>query len=281
MTETPFPPQQQPRAPDPSPTGTRMSPGSRSALIVTLSVVAIGLVVGLVTIVSVLRGGSLGGAYADTAAVDAGTQVLATVSNASVALRPSPDDQVHVDVRGTHLGRAPTLKVTTSGGVTTISGGCPSQWLGFCSVDLTVRLPATLPLNVVAQNGRISATGLIGALDLETTNGAILTEGSRGDLELRTANGAIEVRDSGSRRVAATTTNGRVELAFLDPPSFAQARSTNGAITVRLPDDGASYRVDARTTNGDIDTRSVPSDPSSRRSITAVTTNGKVTIEAH
>ena len=249
-------------------------------LIVSLSVVAIGIAVGLVTIVSILRGGSIGGAYADTATVDAGTQVLATVSNASVALRPSPDDQVHVDARGTHFGRAPTLTVTTSGGVTTISGGCPSRWIGFCSVDLTVRLPATLPLNVVAQNGRISATSLIGALDLETTNGAILTWGSRGDLELRTTNGAIEVRDSGSRRVTATTSNGRSELSFQGPPSFAQVRSTNGAITVRLPSDGTSYRVDARTTNGKIESRSVPSDPSSRRSITAVTTNGTVTIEA-
>lgn len=143
-----------------------------------------------------------------------------------------------------------------------------------------MRLPAALPLNVVGQNGRLTATGLTGALTLETTNGAIRTEGSRGDLELQTTNGGIDVRDAGSRRVTATTTNGGVELDFLDPPTSVQARSTNGAITVRLPADRVTYRVDARTTNGEIDSGSVPSDPSSRRSITAATTNGKVTVEA-
>ena len=284
MTETPPPPQPQP-APNPQPTtpppaGRRMSRGSRTALIVTLAVVTVAIVVGLVTIGTVLRGGGVGGSYADTATADAGTRVLATVPNASVDLRPSPDDQVHVDARGTYFGAAPTLRVTTSGGVTSISGGCPNQWFGFCSVKLTVRLPAALPLNVVAQNGRLTAAGLTGALDLETTNGAILTEGSRGDLKLQTTNGAIDVRDSSSRRVTATTTNGGVELDFLDPPSAVEARSTNGALTVRVPADGVTYRVDARTTNGEIETGSVPSDPSSRRSLTAATTNGKVTVEA-
>ena len=280
MTETPLPPHAQPLAQPPTrpPSGTPMSSGSRTALIVTLSVVAVAIVVGVVVIGTVLRGGSLGGTYADTQIVDAGPRVLATVPNASVDLRPSPDDRVYVEARGTYVGAAPSLRVTTEAGVTSISGGCPGRWFGFCSVELTVRLPTALPLNVVARNGRLTATGLTGALTLETTNGAITTDGSRGDLELRTTNGAIDVRDSGSRRVAATTTNGGVALDFLDPPSAVQARSTNGAITVRLPADGVTYRVDARTTNGEIDSRSVPSDPSSRRSVTAATTNGKVTV---
>ena len=282
MTETPLPPhpQPEPRSPAPPPAGTRMSRGSRTALIVTLSVIAVAIVVGLVTIGTVLRGGSLGGSYADDVTVDAGTRVLATVPNASLDLRPSPDDQVYVEARGTYFGAEPTLRAATSGGVTTISGGCPSQWFGFCSVELTVRLPAAVPLTVVAQNGRLTATGLTGTLDLETTNGAIRIAGSRGDLALRTTNGAIDVRDSSSRRATATTTNGGVELDFLDPPTSVEARSTNGAITVRLPADGVTYRVDARTTNGEIDSGSVPTDPSSRRSITAATTNGKVTVEA-
>ncbi|WP_166790097.1 hypothetical protein [Cryobacterium sp. Sr3] len=47
-----------------------------------------------------------------------------------------------------------------------------------------------------------------------------------------------------------------------------------------LPADGVTYRVDARATNGESDSGSVPSDSSSRRSITAATANGKVTAEA-
>lgn len=113
MTETPLPPQ--PQQPTP-PAGTRMSRGSRTALIVTLSVIALAIVIGLITIGTVLRGGGLGGSYADSGTVDAGTRVLATVPNASVDLRPSPDDQVHVEARGTYFGAEPTLRVTTEAG---------------------------------------------------------------------------------------------------------------------------------------------------------------------
>ena len=269
MTQTP---------PPAEPSRPGLSPGARTALIVALVVGGVVTVVGLLLIGSVLRGASLGGSYTDRANVDAGTQVLATVPNASVALSPSTDGQVHVDARGTYLGNEPKLRVTTSGGVTTISGGCPTQWFGFCSVDLTIRLPADVPVTVLARNGRLSTTGLTGSLELETTNGRIQTDGSRGDLDLRTTNGGIEVRDSSSGRVSATTTNGGVELEFVDPPSDVEARSTNGRIVVRVPDDGEAYRVDARTTNGDVDSGTVPTEPSARRSITAATTNGTVTV---
>ena len=92
-------------------------------------------------------------------------------------------------------------------------------------------------MTVLAQNGRLSTTGLTGALDLATTNGRIQTGGSRGDLDLRTTNGGIDVRGSSSGRVSATTTNGEVDSA------------------------------------------SVPTDPSARRSITAATTNSTVAVQ--
>ncbi|MBC7441911.1 MAG: hypothetical protein H7311_05250 [Ramlibacter sp.] len=34
------------------------------------------------------------------------------------------------------------LAVTTENDVTTITGDCPSQWFGYCSLELTVTLPA-------------------------------------------------------------------------------------------------------------------------------------------
>ncbi|WP_206750818.1 DUF4097 family beta strand repeat-containing protein [Cryobacterium cryoconiti] len=270
MSRTPPPPQS---------SRAGLSPGARTALIVALVLGGVVTVVGLILIGSVLRGASLGGSYTDRASVDAGSQVLATVPNASVTLSPSTDGQVYVDARGTYLGKAPKLRVSTSGDVTTISGGCPTQWFGFCSVDLAIRLPADVPVTVLAQNGRLSTTGLTGSLDLATTNGRIQTDGSRGDLDLRTTNGGIDVRGSSSGRVSAATTNGSVELDFIDPPSDVDARSTNGRVVVRVPDDGEPYRVDARTTNGGVDSASVPTDPSARRSITAVTTNGTVAVE--
>ena len=65
---------------------------------------------------------------------------------------------------------------------------------------------------------------------------------------------------------------------FRDAPEAVEARSTNGSVTVRMPAAGLAYLVDARTTNGNVDTGSVPSDPSARRTVIAQTTNGDVTV---
>ncbi|TFD20688.1 DUF4097 family beta strand repeat-containing protein [Cryobacterium sp. TMT4-10] len=255
----------------------RMSTASRTALIIGLSLIAVATVLGVILVATLLRG-TVGGSFESARNVEAGARVLADVPNASIDLRPSTDGQVHVDARGTYFGATPTLSVTTSDDVTTITGGCPRQWFGYCSLQLKVTMPASLPLTVTSQNGGLSAAGLTGSQKLVTTNGGIQMTGTRGDVELITTNGAIRVLESASRRVNATTTNGKVELDFAAPPSAVVARSTNGTVTVRVPGDDTTYAVDAHTTNGTIESGSVPTDPSSRRTITASTTNGNVTI---
>ena len=77
----------------------------------------------------------------------------------------------------------------------------------------------------------------------------------------------------------ATTTNGSVTLHFVNPPESIDAGSTNGAVTVQVPIEGVTYRVDANTTNGHVDDDTVPTNSTSRRSITAHTTNGTITIQ--
>ena len=242
-------------------------------LIVGLSLVALATVVGLVFAAN-FRGGTVD--QDDDLA--AGTSVSVEIPNAALTLRPSEDDEIHVRMRGTYLGEKPRLETGTSGGVTTISGGCPRQWFSFCSLDVTVELPESLPVTVVGQNGAITASGLTGRLNLGTTNGRIETDGTEGDLDLRSTNGAIRVRGATSADVTAITTNGSVDLGFEDAPTDVAARSTNGAVTVRVPVDGLTYFVTARTTNGTTNTDSVPSDRTSNRTITAETTNGSVNV---
>ena len=86
------------------------------------------------------------------------------------------------------------------------------------------------------------------------------------------------MRGATSADVTASTTNGSVDLGFVDPPTDVVARSTNGSVTVRVPVDGLTYFVTARTTNGTTNTDSVPSDRTSNRTITAETTNGSVNV---
>ncbi|MGY4857622.1 DUF4097 family beta strand repeat-containing protein [Cryobacterium sp. AP23] len=209
-----------------------------------------------------------------------GTSLLVQIPNTAVTLEPSADDQVHVRMTGSFFGNAPTLTVRTEGGVTEVRGGCRSQLFSRCSITVAVQLPRSLPTTVDGENGRITASGLTGRLTLGTTNGTIEADGTVGRVDLQTTNGDIRVTDAVSKTVQATTTNGSVELAFVDAPDAVDADSTNGSLTVRVPVSGVSYLVTAQTTNGSVDAESVPSDSTSRRSITARTTNGGITIEA-
>lgn len=251
----------------------RRSSANMILLIVGLSLVALVIVAGLVFAQN-FRGGNVD--LDDDLA--AGTSVAVEIPNAALTFRPSDDDEIHVTMRGTYIGREPSLEAGTSGGVTTISGGCPRGWVSFCSLTVTVELPDSLPLAVEGENGAITASGLTGRLSLGTTNGRIETDGTEGDITLRTTNGAIRVRGATSADVTATTTNGSVDLGFLDAPTDVLARSTNGSVTVRVPVDGVSYFVTARTTNGTTNTDSVPSDRTSVRTIDVETTNGSVSV---
>jgi DUF4097 and DUF4098 domain-containing protein YvlB len=217
----------------------------------------------------------------DLAATEApGTSLSVQIPNASVTLEPSTDDQIRVSVTGTFFGSEPTLSVRTEGGVTEVRGGCRTQLFSHCSIRVAVQLPRALPTTVDGENGRIEASGLTGRLTLETSNGTIEARGTVGRLDAETTNGDVTVTDATSTLVQASTTNGSVELDFTDAPDSVDATSTNGSVIVRVPVSQVSYLVTAQTTNGSVNTETVPSDRTSRRSITAQTTNGSVTVEA-
>ncbi|KGJ72665.1 hypothetical protein GY21_13975 [Cryobacterium roopkundense] len=149
-----------------------------------------------------------------------------------------------------------------------------------CSLRLNVAVPASVSVDVDGRNGSITATSLIGNHRLHTTNGAIEVTETRGPLRLSSTNGAVRVMESHSNRVTASTTNVAVQLDFTSAPTTVEALSTNGAVPVRVPNTGVAHCVDPRTTNGKVETATVPSDRTATRTITAETTNGSVTIAA-
>ena len=266
----------------PAPPPERMSRGLRLFLFIGIPVLVIVLIVAFaVSLSSALRAVSGGANVRQNLTADAGTSVAIDVPNATLSLSPSDDDQVHVTMRGTYSGTKPRLAVQNDNGETEITGGCPRGWFLFnrCSVRIDIQLPAGLDVDVEGQNGGISATELDGDLDLSTTNGTLSIEEASGRLSLETTNGRIELTDVTSTEVEAETTNGAVRMAFTDAPNTVNAQSTNGEISVRVPDDGESYRVDANTTNGKVDTADIRTDPDADRSITARTTNGRVAVE--
>lgn len=101
-------------------------------------------------------------------------------------------------------------------------------------VDFVIRLPAGANAVLHTTIGNLEATGIAGSVDAETTNGSIRIEAGEGPVQ-------------------ASTTNGHLDIRFTKlPPQGASYTTTNGSITVSLPD-GTDADVDARTVNGRID----------------------------
>ena len=97
-------------------------------------------------------------------------------------------------------------------------------------------------------------------------------------LDLETDNGAIEADGIDADEVSARTDNGRIRLAFDTAPSTVEALTDNGAIVIRLPDDGERYDVSATSDNGHVDVDIATGDGANRR-VVADSDNGAIDIE--
>ncbi|GHI08064.1 hypothetical protein AQI88_06920 [Streptomyces cellostaticus] len=143
-----------------------------------------------------------------------------------------------------------------------------------CSARYRVEVPHGAGVKVVDANGGVQAHGFTDPLSIHTDNGAVHVTDSTGPLDLRSDNGAVRA-DAASRRVRAGTSNGSVHLELGGVPDLVDATSDNGAVTVALP--RTAYDVKAGSDNGQVSV-SVPQDDRSPHTVTAHSSNGKVTV---
>ncbi|WP_158412528.1 DUF4097 family beta strand repeat-containing protein [Ilumatobacter nonamiensis] len=162
-------------------------------------------------------------------------------------------------------------------GVLEIRGDCPALSSVWCEVDFTVSVPADRPITVDASNGSVLVRGFASRLDVDNDNGSIDLDGVSGQVRASNDNGRIVGTRLTSGIVDASTSNGRIELAFAEPPTTVTGRTDNGSIEVTVPDEDVLYRVDLSTDNGSRD-NAVRTDPASDRLIDLTADNGSVTV---
>lgn len=212
----------------------------------------------------------------------AGSLRLDAAENGGVTIRAYAGRQVVVRaVVRAHAGAAPRarelasgVRVRTDGTVraTGPSAGAREGW----HVSYDVLVPARTDLDVEANNGPLSVSGVSGTLRLSARNGPLTLDRLGGDVRARVQNGPISVTLAGARWSG----------AGLD------AESVNGPVTVRMPRAYAA-RVEGGTTHGPISTdlpvASANGRPWGRRTISTevngggptlrfVTVNGPLTI---
>jgi Putative adhesin len=122
-----------------------------------------------------------------------------------------------------------------------LRGTCPNFGSDWCRVTYEISVPASLEVHVDTDDGSIVGAGL------------------------RSAN------------VTANSGDGRVELGFAAAPTTVSATTGDGSVTVVVPDDDETYRLDVHTDDGSVSTEQVPTDPDSERSLTLRTRDGNIT----
>jgi hypothetical protein len=124
----------------------------------------------------------------------------------------------------------------------------PGRWNRRGRVDMELRIPRELKVQVTAANGKVCMQGLRDSVRARSSNGAVRIEDVIGDVEIHTSNAKVSCLCT-CGHVAARSSNGRIELE--DHRGSVDAATSNGTIHCELEDIGKAGIV-LSTSNGRI-----------------------------
>ena len=124
----------------------------------------------------------------------------------------------------------------------------PGRWNRRGRVDLELRIPRELKVQVTAANGKICMQGLRDSVRARSSNGAVRIEDVIGDVEVHTSNAKVSCLCT-CGHLSARSSNGRIELE--DHRGSVDAATSNGTIQCELEEVGKSGII-LSTSNGRI-----------------------------
>jgi hypothetical protein len=154
-------------------------------------------------------------------------------------------------------GKRPTLRQDVANGVLTLTKDCSSGGCG--SIDITVRVPTGVAVQVTTSDGNVELSDVTGAVDLATSDGN------------------IDAADLGSGNASFKTKNGNITAAFAGAPTTIRAVTSDDNVVIST--DGRTAYYDSVSDNGGAQYLSNVRDRTARDEIDATTTNGNVTIK--
>src|SRR5688572_26887266 len=207
-----------------------------------------------------------------TAAFDADGLTSLELHNdtGSVEIVGDDVDEVTVTMEVSHGLRRTVTEETIEGSALVLDMDCPTGIPTWCSVDYRIVVPRSVDLDVDNENGRTTIRDIDGDVLVEGDNGRVELARLSGDVDVGTDNGRVEASGLRGDTVHARSQQGSVRLSFAEAPTSVTARTRDGSIDIVVPDDEATYRVEADSFVGSIDA-AVRTDPRSDRAITAST----------
>lgn len=124
----------------------------------------------------------------------------------------------------------------------------PGRWNRRGRVDMELRIPRGLRVQVSAANGKVCVVGLRSSVRARSSNGAVRIEDVIGDVEINTSNAKVSTFCT-CGHVAARSSNGKIELE--EHRGSVDAATSNGTIRCEIDDLGKSGVI-LSTSNGRI-----------------------------
>lgn len=182
------------------------------------------------------------------------------VHNSNGKTRVVGEDRDDIAVRACKSARAESteaaahlledIRVVESdlGGTLSLEVEIPKKWNRHGSVNLEVRVPRKLRVEVTASNGKVAIEGLRSSVKARSSNGAVWVNDVIGDVDIMTSNAKVECSETCGRLVARSS-NGKVELD--NHRGSIDASTSNGLISACV-EEVAREGIVLATSNGRI-----------------------------
>jgi Putative adhesin len=200
------------------------------------------------------------------------------VSVGEVIVEAGSGDETTLEYR-TESGflRSAEVRQRIEGNRLVIDGDCGRSWLplGYCRADVTLTVPADVDVVASSSAGRVTAIGLEGSADLESSAGEVDVHDHSGPLRAHSSAGGVTVDGLASDDAEISSSAGVVEVTAVEPPENLVAESSAGDVRVTLPDE--DYDLEADTSAGDVRLE-VSIDPDSEYHVRVDSSAGDVTV---
>jgi hypothetical protein len=157
-----------------------------------------------------------------------------------------------------------------------VEATCPGFSPGFCAVDVVVRAPSSVAVEIAGRDGDVSVRDVGSSVVVSTSDGDVVAQDVGGALRVATSNGDVQASGLGDR-ADVSTDDGAVAMSFRTAPVEVAATTGDGDVDVVVPDGEETYRVDATSDDGAVDTL-VRTDPESGRRVTLHSGSGSLTL---
>ena len=171
-------------------------------------------------------------------------RIVTTVDVGDVVVNAGTDSTAHVEAEAQWSAKRPSVKFRLEQQTLYIDAACEDRDLN-CRVDISVKAPVGVVIEVNGGDTSITAADQRGAATLLTSKGDILLEDMSGTLTLGTLEGEIRGNAVHSAIVKADAVDGNINLVFDGGADDVTVTTAAGDMLLTVP--RMTYRVDART----------------------------------